>query len=149
MTGPGCVDCSKSKDRLNGCSCLKNYAVAARGDVKEGQPILFLPERLLLYVRMAVSIATSLSICHVRLNVTTVKALVAKIHRRHRYTTSEKQQRILANVDDDDALVLLLLKERALGSDSAWAPYLNMLPQRPALPMFFHDKALDALQARS
>ena len=39
--------------------------------------------------------------------------------------------------DDGDLVALFLMRERALGARSRWAPYIKLLPQFVPLPTFF------------
>lgn len=42
--------------------------------------------------------------------------------------------------------MLYLLMERLKGSDSVWAPWLQLLPQRFTSPLFFGERELDDLR---
>ncbi|XP_004346792.1 hypothetical protein CAOG_05107 [Capsaspora owczarzaki ATCC 30864] len=46
----------------------------------------------------------------------------------------------------DDLLALFLLREKALGARSAWAPYIEILPKKLSNLLFFNDGELAQLQ---
>jgi histone-lysine N-methyltransferase SETD3 len=48
--------------------------------------------------------------------------------------------------DESDLVALFVLRELAMGKESKWAPYLSVLPKDVALPCFFTDTELAALQ---
>ena len=41
---------------------------------------------------------------------------------------------------------LFLIRERALGDESKWAPYIRVLPRHLPLPLFYTNGELKALQ---
>lgn len=51
--------------------------------------------------------------------------------------------------DDEDLVALALMRERALGSGSRWAPYLEVLPRAVPQTASFNDAELDAVQDAS